>query len=176
MFLSDNAFARWMNALTQNAWLEHLSISVWDQKMKYFEPFFQTLVQSIPTLKIKTFSIKIFAFGSGQREESAFLAAVKANYVVQSVQCVTTRAGVTDWLSRANQSRLNSYLLRNKKLAAWVENPLRLPSRLWPEAIALARDAGRDTLYCSWQALGVQGDGLKHKGRKRKLPQFYKPM
>jgi len=80
-----------------------------------------------------------------------------------------------NWLNEANQSRLELYLYRNRKLAQWIENPKLVPRDLWQYAIMLALEAGINSLYQSLLALSGHDIGLRQQGRKRKRPRYYDP-
>jgi len=126
-------------------------------------------------LKVTEFNLRLSARMHDQ-EEDRLLEALKRNYIVQRVKC--TRA---DWdgdlilFNEANQARLEFFLDRNRKLKQWMANPKLVPCELWSYAILLALEAGANALYQSLLSLSGQGVGLKKQGRKRKLPQYFKP-
>jgi len=71
--------------------------------------------------------------------------------------------------------RSDAWLERNRKLARWTQDPTLVPRPLWPEAMALALKAGRQSLYLSLLALSKADIGFLQLGsrrlRKRKRPQ-----
>jgi len=64
---------------------------------------------------------------------------------------------------------------RNEQFAEWTENPCTVPAKLWPEAISMAQQASKESLFKSSKALSGKGIGLSQGKRKRKLTNFCKP-
>ena len=112
-----------------------------------------------PDHEVQTFSFKL-----GNEEETELVTAFKTNFVATSVKYA---GGITgDSLTEANQSCLESYLLRNRRLAEWLKNPTLIPSKLLPEAIALVQKVGGEALFLTLRALLAGNMGPKQRGRE----------
>jgi len=65
---------------------------------------------------------------------------------------------------------------RNNQLAKWIQNPSSIPKLLWPLALKLAREAGKELLYGILHPVAPEyGVSERSRKRKRKRPQYYKP-
>jgi len=161
-------------AATKSTRLEQVAINgiVFDPHAPPYGRF-ETLVDKIRSLKVAELKLDIVT-ESGMGAEELVLGALRRNYIVQRVECIEHESE-DNWLSEANQSRLDFYLDRNRKLAEWVENPKLVPRELWQYAIMLALEAGINSLYQSLLALSGQVIGLRQQGRKRKRPRYYNP-
>ena len=151
--LSQDTYSRLVNAIAQSKHLEHLMIG---KTFAYSERgLLPILVKSIPIMKVQTFS-----FDFGKEVETELLTAFKTNFIATSVQFTG------DGLTEANQSCLESYLFRNRRLAEWLENPSLIPSKLLPEAIALVQKVGGEALFLTLRALLAGNMGPKQRGRE----------
>lgn len=164
-----------MSAVSNSIELVYLTIrSIYPNE----EPdHFRAIVEAIPSME--TFEITLqFEEESTDELQSNLLESLKRNYFFLDIYVLCFANGPTsaeNWFNEANQSRLDFYLHRNKKLAEWTENPALVPSDLWPFAISLALKAGINSLFESLIALSGEGVGLRRKGRKRKRPEYYDP-
>jgi len=160
-----NAVFRNLMTAVSNSRLEHLFF------YSLHGSNFHALLEAFPSFRIEKITYQFFR--DNLDEEELYLDAIKRNYSVQSVH--TLRDGENYLFTGANQSRLDFYLDRNRKLAEWAANPKMVPRNLWQYAMTLALKAGINSLYQSLLALSGQGIGLRQQGRKRKRPQYYKP-
>ena len=133
----------------------------------YLEEQFQTLLISLPAMKIQDLEFEFYAdyLGGGQRNSHAVLQAVKRNFTLQSLK-VISRGENRPFFTDDDKRLLEFYFDRNELLAQWVASPGTIPRRLWPEALKLAMEAGEDTLYRSLEAL--LGDEIESAFGKRK--------
>ena len=142
--------------------LKHVSIHVGHQAPQLLG----ALIQSIPAMKVTELGLST-DFHLARDTTHDLLQAFKRNYRLQQVQ--------HDFeFNAAEQSRLDLYLERNKRLAHWVENPATVPQHLWPDATKLALEDGESSLFASLRTvLGSDYASLVSGKRKRKRPQFY---
>lgn len=107
---------------------------------------------------------------SEARVKEILLSAIKKNFSLRSVTVFFRGQPLFD--QEIDQRRLAFYANRNVRLEEWVEKPDLVDRKLWPEALSLAQQAGRDTLYKSLQT--VLGKGFvkvkpsSTSGKKRK--------
>ena len=128
----------------------------------------RALLESLPAMKIKKFSLDVdFNNAVHYDWKPEILQALKRNF---SLECTD----ISHFDAEDNEVVL-FYLGRNHRLAEWIDNPLMVPRRLWPEAMQLALEAGATTLYQSLLALSGHAIGSMQGKRKRKRPRFYKP-
>ena len=116
---------------------------------------FSILADAIPSMKIRELVIQFEHSDLGARElmKQRLCEAVKNNYTLQSVKYrfdVGDRP-VDGW---DNNETLQFYMLRNIRLAQWVENPATVPEHLWKEAATLATKAGPDTIFRMLRKVG----------------------
>jgi len=152
-----------MRAAARSARLDHLVVR---DNSQHPNSCYQTLVEEIISLlKVKKLSLTLER--EPQEEEShQLLEALKNNYAIQSMEC-SLSYNDENFLSEANQARLEFFLDRNRKLAQWTKNPKLVPRELWSYALSLAKEAGIDSLFRSLLALSGEGVGLCEKRRKR---------
>ena len=165
-----------MNAVAKSTRLERFTIGA-------FQPLGDPIVrgsdcrilwQSIPSLRAKTLAIQM----KGQfleTDQQSMVDAIRKNFVVRAVEC-TIVDSQERWFSAANQAHVDVCLFRNQKLADWVENPMLLPQVLWPRAVKMSSDAGRDFLYRSLLAVVGRDAGLQQRGHKRTISQVVQPL
>jgi len=161
--MSLPVFQALMPAICRSTTLEHLHIG------NISGGYYQALEEHVSLLKVKDFSISFRQEINGE-EEDGLVEALSRNYLVLSVKCKRFGEENGDWLSAANQNRLEFYLDRNRKLAQWVSNPKLVPCELWSYAITLALKAGMNSLYQSLIAASGEGIGLRERGKTRKRP------
>jgi len=66
-----------------------------------------------------------------------------------------------------DHQRLEFYYSRNERYAEWTENPSTVPAKLWPEALFLAQQASKESVFESLKALSGSGVGLANGERER---------
>lgn len=163
-----------MTAVSRSTRLEHLSIRCND--LRYFREeqidHITTILDNIPSFKVNELTLRFDAAFDVQ--DDRLLETLKRNFVVQNVRVLDYRVDI-NWFNPANQARLDFFLNRNRKLAAWTENPFLVPCELWQYAMMLALEAGINSLYQSLLSLSGQDIGLKMQGRKRRRPRYFKP-
>jgi len=133
----------------------------------------QSLAEIVPLLRLQELEISFCPPLDERTVTRAMLVAVKKNFSMRSVkgfdqgpnrlwrEPVFTQVEV--------QRRLAFYFNRNERLDDWVDSVERLDRKLWPNALELAEQAGRDTLFTSLQSvLGSDYVKLRNSGRKRK--------
>jgi len=150
----------------------------------------QSLTAIFPSLRIQEFDILACRPLAEENVVQDILGAVKKNFTLRSVKgrYLNVRSNPNPfsfWIEvpshemfarPADQQRLAFYLHRNERMDQWVGNQTTLDRKLWPEALALARKAGRDTLFQSLlSVLGSDYVDLRASGRKRKRTRFYSP-
>lgn len=149
---------------------------------------FQAVLQVIPHLRMRALAI----VPSGQlwntnveHHLTRTADALKRNFKLFSVEAqsgsdvfLNESGNDTAALGRTNiEYQIWRSLRRSKLLADWIQHPGSLPKHLWPEALALARQAGEEML---WQGLLRVGPEIittnrRSKKRKRKRTEFYDP-
>jgi len=151
--------------------LEHLVFS----NLWFSQTHLPALAEVTPSFKVK--EITLTALGEhAEDKEDVLLKAFKRNYSLLRVQCKSKSFicnSTLNWFSDARQAHLNFYLDRNHKLAEWTKNPKLVPQELWSYAVALALEAGINSLFQSLIALLGLGVGLKQANRKRKPSQDF---
>ena len=134
---------------------------------------FRALIRSIPAMKVMELEITTVQFVPRAITHDLLqdlLQALKRNYSLQQVQ----HDFDPPEFDAADQSKLDLYLERNKRLAQWVENPATVPRHLWPDATKLALEAGESALFASLRTvLGSDYTSSLCGKRKRKRPQYY---
>jgi len=132
---------------------------------------FQLLVDNIPATKVRKLGLDIRYNGNNRKQQ--VLDAVKQNFFLRSVNEISDRSNLQ--LNHVDHRRLAFYMNRNERSAAWTENPATVPSKLCPEAIFMAQQASKESLFASLKALSGKGVGLSRGKRKRTRTTFYKP-
>jgi len=146
-------FQALITAATRSVQLERLDLG---QVRGCGDAYVQALTEAVSSLKVKEFTFRGVSTFT-QEQSTNLLEAFKGNYILQKVQCMGL------------ETQLEFCLNRNRKLAEWTENPKLVPRDLWPDAIKLALEAGRESLYLSLIAMSGDGIGLQREGvRKRK--------
>lgn len=105
------------------------------------------------------------------------LAALKRNFNLRRVRCthhLDARLPLAPVFDGADNSRLAFFFERNRLLAHWLQNPATVPQHLWPRALKLAQEAGRESLYQSLRKVAPEV-GSSLYTRKRKRTQLYEP-
>jgi len=157
--ISYTTLQTFMMALASYTQLEFLHI----EGINFFQYSTRKVIALIQA-KALSLTMNPEARASGLDEAEILLYYVKTNYHIQRVHC-TGAGSEENWLSVANQARLEFYLDRNRKLARWTEDPDLVPHELWSYAVMLALKAGRDSLYRSLLALGRSRVGLRERNR-----------
>ena len=65
-------------------------------------------------------------------------------------------------------------MVRNSRMAEWIENPITIPERAWFLALHKISEKQPDVLYRALHAIAPEINCAKTK-RKRKRPQLYVP-
>jgi len=140
------------------------------------ESSFQALCRGIPHLQIRHVKIDLRNPVTVNAENRIYLLlkALQRNYKLLSAS-VTDENNDTSILDDATTVQVSRYLLRNKGLAEWVAHPESVPKHLWPEALALAQQAGEETLWQSLLKVGPEVSNHGKRKRKRKRTRFYDP-
>jgi len=124
------------------------------------------LANAIPSMKVQKLVIRFAPQGYRRRDTISQMLrdAVHNNYTLQSVkhQMVPWLGGPEGW----DDETLQFYVLRNIRLAQWVENPTSVPKHLWKEATTLAAQAGHTMLFRLLRKIGPAV--LPQGSRKRK--------
>lgn len=134
----------------------------------------QSLTQMVPSLRLQELEITFRHFLDVQTMNHEVLGVVKKNFSLRSVKgfyfsLPREQEPIPLFNQVEDQRRLAFYLNRNERLGDWVDNVERLDRKLWPHAIGLAEQAGRDTLFASLQSvLGKDYVNSRTSGRKRK--------
>lgn len=156
-----------MSAVSKRTTLEHLIIQCVNPRDEATNHCLPVLLGAFPSFKVKEMTLKILPESSNE-VQTRILSALKKNYVLQRVQCVSidrfhefSDIDQANWFSAANQAALESCLERNRKLARWTEDPTLVPRDLWTYAIDLALKAGVPSLYQSLLALANHSIGLR---------------
>ena len=124
------------------------------------------LIRSIPAMKLRDLDVGIYYDINTPKNKTDLLQAFKRNFTLHNAKvCNASNREVFD---EGEKELLKVYTDRNKRLAQWIENPSLIPTRLWPEALGLALEAGADSLYRS--LLVVLGSDFvsAKRGKKRK--------
>jgi len=127
-------------------------------------------------MKVRELKIRIpyaqFAVNAEQNRQN-LLRAIKSNFTLRSVT-VEYRGNV---FNHEHEQRLRFYAFRNERLDDFVDGPEKVDRKVWPEALSLAEQAGKDALFTSLQSvLGSDYVNLRVNGkRKRKQTQHYVP-
>jgi len=132
----------------------------------------QTLVQSIPSAKLKDLEVSLFEH---EREHECELDretvkqdlfhAVKNNFSLRSVTYEIFRQ-TTDLFDRAEDKQtLAFYANRNERLVRWADNPETVEPKVWPDALGLAQRAGPDALFRGLRST-LGSDNVSWKGRR----------
>jgi len=116
----------------------------------------QVLVENIPSMKIRELGLDIMLPSNNTKRQ--LLNAVKRNFSLRSLK-ETSDFGDLE-LNLADHERLGFYFNRNEHFAEWTENPTTVPGKLWPEALFMAQQASKESLFESLKALSGQGIGL----------------
>jgi len=151
---------------------------------------FQTLTQSIPSMKLKELEVEFYLEGDSDDEDEAegefgretirqdLLHAVKNNFSLLSLKgelSFPSREDLNLFESAEDKKKLAFYTNRNESLDQWVDNPKTVDRKLWPEALGLAQSAGPDSLFPGLRSV-LESEYVSLPGaRKRKRPQYYAP-
>jgi hypothetical protein len=127
------------------------------------------LIASIPKMQLETLG---FDLNPGLQDlKGVIMQAIKRN---TSLRTVVAKVGYSeDWLGKDDRKKLNSYSLRNKSLAQWIENPTLVPKAAWSEALDIAQMTGPDTIFRILLALAPSlgpFEGEKCQKRRRSDP------
>jgi len=139
----------------------------------------QLLVDNIPRMKIRELDLEMLNDDDEDENhlKQQLLGAVKQNFSLRVVDLTFQNVGVQDdfQLNNADKARIAFYSGRNERFGGWTENPSTVPTDLWPNALFLAQQASKDSLFESLKALSGKGIGLARSKRKRTRTTFYKP-
>jgi len=145
------------------------------------ESFLHACLQAIPQLRMRQVDIVLGGEigGHGGRNLPQLLDALKQNFKLFSVKVrdYDDNVFLNENASEAvtDNRQFWRYLRRNKLLADWIQNPELVPKHLWPEALAIASQAGEEMLWQSLLKVGPEVADRRLKTRKRKRPQYYDP-
>lgn len=141
----------------------------------------QSLTDIIPLLPIRELEIWFAAglfHGHRHAEETVrqdILRSVKKNFCLRSVVGSTIFVGPLHRRPMFNrdeeQRRLAFFFSRNERLDQWIDNPTTLDQKLWPKALAVAAQAGRDKLYTSLRSVLTSNYVSLQGGKKRRRTQ-----
>jgi len=164
--LPDSAFSAFLNAVEKSK-LEQLSFS----KILSLQRL-QMMAKSISTMKVK--DLVLYFEYNGPGLEKALLEAVKKNSSLQSYRLVFDHPHSFHGIAIAD-AKWDQCLVRNKKMAEWIEKPSTITKCVWPDALASAAEVADPSLL--FQALRTVGSELGPSAgkRKRKRPSFYIP-
>jgi len=137
---------------------------------------FQILVDSIPSMKIRELGLGS-NMNDGTNRKQQLLDAVEQNFLLRSVTMTKQEwFGEHYQLNNVDKARLAFFSNRNEHFAAWTEKRSTVPAKLWPEALFMAQQDSKTSLFTSLKALAGSEEGLaKYGKRKRKRTTFFKP-
>lgn len=166
LYFPNQSLGRLLRAV-ENSRLERFAIS------DLTEEEFNTLMESIPLTKVEELDI-VCSFDVDGVGKQALLQVLKRNYSIRSLKC--RNADGDDVFSGNDKERLRFYPDRNARLEEWTKHPTLVPRPLWPQALHLAREAGRDSLYVGLRAVMESDIVLSQQGkRKRNRPRYFDP-
>jgi len=134
----------------------------------------QSFTAIVPSMRVQELEVSVSYRLHQQTAKEAIFRAIGKNFSLRSVKG-SSNAEEALFRRVEDQRKLTFYINRNERLDEWVDNRTTLDRKLWPEALGLAAQAGKDTLFRSLQS--VQGSDYVNQrtGRKRKRTQFYSP-
>jgi len=151
----------------------------------------RSLSRSIPLMKVKKLDIELVECDWLQHcqvteeDKEQLLHAVKKNLRLRSLQCtlrrrhyITQTEEKRDLFDQGERKRrLAFYIHRNECVGQFAEEPEKVDRKVWPDALGLAQQAGKDVLFTSLlSVLGSDYVNLFAGGRrKRKRPQQFEP-
>lgn len=150
----------------QQSKLERLSFGV------IFPQDFVVFANGIAAMPIRELAFATdYAFVAGFAPRDVyqrFFDALKRNLGLQSIKAESNFVCVksSELFDHAEQKRVAFYMDRNERLGKWLDNPETVPQELWPEALKLTLDAGKNILYESLCTRCLAAKGLC-RGRKR---------
>ena len=131
------------------------------------ESLFQAFTGIVPKLQVEELGFNVQLQGERAREQ--LLQSIKRN---SSLRKVTSNGLIRS--GDATGKKLEHYMVRNSRMAEWIENPTTIPEKVWFRALHEASEMQPDVLYRALHAIAREISTAKTT-RKRKRPQFYVP-
>ena len=124
----------------------------------------QTLTQRIPSMRVQKLNVVMhWDFDDEEYAKGELLYAVKDNFRLRSV-----KSGI---FNQHDTQRLLLYANRNERLDQWVDNPVTVQQKVWPDALTLAEKAGPDFLFRGLRSVLGSDSTCLQGARKHKDPE-----
>ena len=132
----------------------------------------QTLTQHIPSLRIKELEVQFATYFDRETAKEGILQALQSNFSLRSVTGIFVGGWPeTDLFDNDHdKKRLEFYANRNERLDQWVDNPVTVNQKVWPEALTLAENAGPGFLFRGLRSV-LGSDSSLQVARKHKDPE-----